>query len=181
MDRSKHCSLCEHQLVNLKDGTICALTHKKPMFDVICPEIQWSVNFEEKLKKTNIAYERVKRTKIVTYSYFVVFCSMGLAVMTGGYFLGEYAFDSGVLSTIPLIIIGIGFVLLAMGIGPLNTYKRDISLTKRKKKELDDILGRYHIGYTIDMEFGKEVHGTREARAEVHIRKTYTSPYNQIH
>ena len=47
MNVKRHCDLCEHQILSLKEGTICGLTNNKPDFNKVC----LNINFSEKLKK----------------------------------------------------------------------------------------------------------------------------------
>lgn len=170
MDLARHCELCDHQKVNLKDGTICGLTDRKPAFNKTCANITLNEKFENKLKTVNIEYEKVKRTKILTYIYFATFISIGIAVIVGGYFLGKYAFDNRVISTVPVIIMAIGLAPLGMAFGALNKYRQGIESTKRKKDKIDDVLNVYHIEYQIDIEFGKEYHGTQEVYVDLKVK-----------
>ena len=44
MNVKRHCDLCEHQVLNLKEGTICGLTNKKPNFNTTCLKINFNKN-----------------------------------------------------------------------------------------------------------------------------------------
>ena len=46
MNVKRHCDLCEHQVLNLKKGTTCGLTNKKPNFNKTCLKIK----FDKKIK-----------------------------------------------------------------------------------------------------------------------------------
>jgi len=115
----------------------------------------------------NIVYRNVQRKKPLTLIYFVVFVVIGLAVMVGGYLLGAYALDGGVISTVPLIIMGVGIAPLGMAFGALNKYRQDMQAAKDKKDRIDQVLATYRIEYTIDIQFGKMVHGDQEVYAEL--------------
>ncbi len=173
MNLARHCNLCDHQKVNLKDGTTCGLTNRKPEFNKTCSKIALNEKFQNQLKTVNIEYQKVKRTKTVTYIYFGVFLIIGLAVIIGGYLLGKYAFDSGVVSTVPLIIMGVGLVPLGMAFGTLNKFHQEVSNTKRKKDTIDEVLNMYRINYEIDIKFGKKYHGTQKVYTDLNVKGLY--------
>lgn len=170
MNLARHCELCDHQKVNLKDGTTCGLTDRKPEFNKTCAKIKLNEKFENKLKIVNIKYEKVKRTKILTYTYFVVFIIIGITVIVGGYLLGKYALDSGVISTVPIIIMAVGLTPLGMAFGTLNKFQQGIESAKSKKDRIDEVLNLYRIDYKIDVKFAKEYHGIQEVYAVLSIK-----------
>ncbi len=167
MDLARHCDLCDHQKISLKLGTTCGLTDRKPEFNRTCAKIELNEKFEHKLKSVNIEYQNIKRKKILTYTYFAVFLAIGIAVIVGGYLLGKYALDSGVISTVPIIIMGVGLVPLGMAFGTLNKHRQEIEVAKSKKDKVDEVLNEYRIEYVINIVFGKEIHGTQEVYAEL--------------
>ena len=167
MNLARHCELCDNQKTDLKVGTTCGLTGRKPEFNKTCANIQLNEKFENKLKMVNIEYQNFKRKKVLTYSYFVVFIGIGILVIVGGYLLGKYALDSRVISTVPLIIMSVGLALLGMAFGTLNKYKQDIEVAKSKKSKIEEVLSEYRIEYEIDVIFGKKIHGTQEVYAEL--------------
>jgi hypothetical protein len=170
MDLTRHCELCDNQITDLKIGTTCGLTDRKPDFNKTCSKIKLTDKFENKLKSVNIEYQNIKRKKVLTYSYFGVFLTIGIAVIVGGYLLGKYALDSGVISTVPLIIMGVGLGPLGMAFGTLNRYRQDIEIAKSRKDKIDEVLNEYNIKYDIEIAFGKEIHGTQEVYAELKIK-----------
>jgi len=167
MNLTRHCELCDNQKTDLKIGTTCGLTDRKPEFNKTCAKIELNEKFENKLKTVNIEYENYKRKKALTYTYFAVFLVIGIAVIVGGYLLGKYALDSGVISTVPLIIMGVGLAPLGMAFGTLNRHRQDIEVAKSKKDKIDEVLNEYRIEYDIDIQFGKKIHGTQEVYAEL--------------
>ena len=171
VDLTKHCQLCDNQVVSLMGGTTCGLTKQKPDFNKTCIKIQLNDKFEQKVKEINVDHEKVRRTKKLTYTYFIVFLIISLAVMIGGYLLGSYILEKGVISTVPLIIIGVGFTILPIAFGPVNNYRNEMSIIKKKKENLDGILSLYNIDYSIDMKFGKEIHGTQEVETDLKIHR----------
>jgi len=167
MDLARHCDLCDNQKTSLKIGTTCGLNDRKPEFNKTCPKIELNEKFENKLKSVNIEYENFKRKKLLTYTYFGVFVIIGIAVIVGGYLLGKYALDSGVISTVPIIILAVGLTPLGMAFGTLNKHRQEIEIAKNKKDKIDEVLNEYRIEYDIDISFGKEIHGTQEVYAEL--------------
>lgn len=170
MDLARHCSLCEHQKVNLKNGTTCKITDKKPEFNSTCSKINLKAKFEEKIKQVNIAHEKIKRTKTLTYIYCSIFLIVGLSTIYGGYYLGKYVLEMGVISTVPLIIMGIGCAVLPIAIGPFNNYRNKLKITSINKQKLDEVLALYHINYAINIIFGKEIHGNQEVTVDLKVR-----------
>ena len=167
MDLARHCELCDNQKTSLKFGTTCGLTDRKPEFNKTCAKIKLTDKFENKLKSINIEYENFKRKKLLTYTYLVVFLIIGIAVILGGYLLGKYALGNRVISTVPIIIMGIGLGPLGMAFGTLNKYRQDIGVAKNKKDKIEEVLNEYRIEYDINIMFEKEIHGTQEVYADL--------------
>lgn len=172
MDLARHCTLCDNQLVNIKDGTTCGLTNKKPEFNKTCIKIELNDKFEQRVKKVNIELENVNKMKTDTYGHVVIFTLISIAVVFGGYYIGKYAFESGVISTVPLVIMAIGLGILVFAIGPLNKYRNELAIVKSNKEKLDEVLKLYKIDYDIDLAYGEKIHGTREVRADLRIKRT---------
>jgi len=170
MIKSRQCNLCDNQKVSLKEGTICTLTDRKPEFNKTCTKIELNDKFENKLKEVNIRYQKVKRSKAVTYIYFIVFLAIALAVMIGGFLFGKYVFESGVISAIPIIIMSIGLAPLGMAFGALNNHHNELKIATNQKNMLDEVLDLYRIEYDIDIKFGKEYHGTQDVSANLQIK-----------
>lgn len=99
------------------------------------------------------------------------FFAIGIAVIVGGYLLGEYALDREVISTVPLIIMGVGLAPFGMAFGALNKHRQEIKVAKSKKNKVDEVLNEYGIEYDIDITFGKEIHGTQEVYAELKTKR----------
>jgi hypothetical protein len=170
MDLARHCDLCEFQITTLKEGTTCKLTEEKPEFNNTCSKIELNEKFRNKLKSINIEYEKIKQEKVLTFIYFGVFLLIGISAITGGYLLGKYAFEGGIISTVPLIIMGVGLSPIGMAFGTLNNYRQKMEIAKINKNKIDEVLNLYKIDYEIDIKFGKEYHGTKEISAEIKIR-----------
>jgi hypothetical protein len=161
MNLARHCILCDNQKISLKLGTTCGLNDRKPEFNKTCSKIELNEKFENKLKSVNIEYENIKRKKLYTYTYFGILFTIGIAIIVGGYLLGKYTYDSGVISPIPLIIMAIGLAPLGMALMPLSQHRQEIVVAKSKKDKVDEVLNEYGIEYEIDITFGKEIHDTQ--------------------
>jgi len=170
MNLARHCELCDQQLSSLKEGSVCALTNHKPCFVNICSKIELNEKFENKLKTININYYKVKKAKTLTYIYFATFIIIGIGVIIGGYLLGKYALDSGVISTVPIIIMGVGLAPLGMAFGALNKYRQENEIATINKDKIDEVLEKYNIQYDIDIKFGEAFHGTQEVYADLHLK-----------
>ena len=147
MDLSKHCLVCDNKLFDFKNGTRCSLTNERPNFKDKCRDINFAKNLEETIKEINTEYELVKKTKSISYANFVMFLLISAAVILTGFLIGKHALDKGVISTVPLIIMGVGISILPLASGPLNKYRQHISVAKQKKHQLDELLLKYNIKY----------------------------------
>lgn len=171
MNLTKHCELCDLQKYNIKTGTTCSLTDKKPSFNKTCIKIELNDKFENKLKEINVKYEKIKSEKLLTYIYFVVFLIIGLTVIIGGYLLGKFILDKGVISTVPLIIMGVGIAPLGLAFGTLNNHLQEFKLAQKKKIDLDELLQLYKIDYQIDIKFGEKYHGNQDVFVQLKTKK----------
>ena len=119
----------------------------------------------------NANYENIKREKSITYLYFVIFLCISIAIIIGGFLLGKYGLESGVISTVPIIIMGIGLLVLSKPFSALNNYKNEYSISKKKKDNTDEVLKLYNIHYEIDIKFCKEIHGKQEVITNLKVNK----------
>ncbi len=170
MNITRHCDLCNHQKIDLINGSTCGLTDKKPEFTKTCNKIDFHDKLESKLKEVNIKYQKIKNEKAVTYIYFVVFLGIALGVLIGGYLLGTYAYDKGVVSSTPFIIMAIGLTPLGLAFGALNNHRNQFKIAEMKKKKIDEVLPLYQIDYTIEVQFGKKYHGVQEVTTDLKMK-----------
>ena len=70
----------------------------------------------------------------------------------------------------PFIIFFVGTIPLGLAFGALNKYKTDISIASAVKNDTDKILAMYQIHYTINIEYGKEIHGTQEVFTDLKLK-----------
>lgn len=171
MDLARHCILCDNQVVSIKEGTTCKLTNKKPDFDTTCKTIELNEKFEERIKKVNIEYQNVQRTKTDTFGHVIIFSIISLSVIIGGYYFGSYAWQHGVISTVPLVIIGVGLVVLVFAFGPMNKFRNDLAIAKSNKDKLEEVLNLYNIDYKIDLKYGEKIHGTIQVQADLKLKR----------
>ena len=178
MQLTHHCELCDHQKVNLKEGSICSLTERKPNFHRTCLKISLTKKFEEKLKLANIEYQRVQNDKWWTYAYAIVFLTISFAVFYGAYWFVGYVdelFESrnsgqSYITVVPIVIFAIGFVLLAMAVGAFNKYRKDVAKVTLQKQRIDEVLSLYNISYVIEITFEKKYHGKQEVAVDLKLK-----------
>ncbi len=151
MDLAKHCELCDNREFDVLTGTTCSITNQFPKFSNKCSDIKFEINHIKRIKEVNIEYHKVATTKNLTITNFVVFLSIGIVIMAGGYFLGSLAWDKGVISTVPLMIIGSGFLIIPLATGPLVKYRQGMAVERTKKTELDKLLASYNFEYDANL------------------------------
>lgn len=128
-----------------------------------------SHSIEEKVKAVNVEFELIMRNKLMIQVNLIVFLTLSVGIMIGGYLFGKLILDRGVFSAIPLIIIGIGLVMLPFAFGPFNKFRNKLTVAKSKKQRVDEVLALYGVRYTFDVSFGKEVHGSRDVKTNLSI------------
>ena len=84
-----------------------------------------------------------------------------------GYLIGTYAFDKGVISTVPLIIIGVGFLISTRAVGPITYYRQHMVVAKMNKTQLDELLLKYQVEYEIEVNFQTDFLGNKEASTKL--------------
>ncbi len=175
MDNTNHCILCDNKIVDFKTGVLCNLTNRKPDFQEKCNVIKLDNEFKSKITETNIEYEAVLKTRIDVYGNFILFLLIALAVFIGGFLFGKYVLEIGVISTVPIIIIGIGIVPLGMAFGPLNHYLSSVKIAKEKKVNIDKIARLYGYDYDIKIKHLKDSLGNKSHKTNLHLKKTSNS------
>ena len=170
MELTRHCDLCEHKKSDFKLGLVCDLTSRKPAFNKTCSQILLRDLFEEKLKQINLEYDQLKRKRLLTYSYTVVYILIGFIIIAAGYFIGNHIYSHGVISTIPLIFIAVSFAPMGMAVSTFINYLQRLKVAKSKKEDLDKVLVLYNIKYTIDIDYQTEFHGTQEVYIDLKVK-----------
>jgi hypothetical protein len=180
---TKHCQLCDHQLVDFKTGTYCSITNRKPEFYGKCVNAKFDSKLEFEISTTNIEYEGVQKTKWRSYIYVIVFSLLGtLSIIAGCYvalFLFEnwnYGHDLDRYIAYAAVILILGSILFIFPIATkyLSHYINNFKLTKAKKENLDKVLNLYGIDYDIDITFPKKS-SDDEIEVDLKIRRDYST------
>ncbi|MEH6535550.1 MAG: hypothetical protein V7719_04100 [Psychroserpens sp.] len=175
MDLTQHCKFCDHKIIDFKKGTLCSLINKKPDFQHKCGVIKLEAEFKNKIDKINIEYEAVLKTKANTYGHVTLYAIIGVVLILGGFIFGKYVFDSGVISALPIVIMGSGLAPLIKAFGPLNLYNTSLKIAKQKKELLDTICKMYGFEYDINITHLKDSLENRHYETDIRIRKTSNS------
>jgi len=170
-DLTQHCSICNHQLIDYQIGTVCGITKQKPNFNNRCLDIDFSVKVEEKIKDVNMEYEAIKRSSKVIYAYSIVYGIIALIIICGSYYLGSYVFNKGRVFAIPFVLGAAGIAVLQVSISTYRNHKNELSIRKKRKDKLDNIIDRYDMEYQIELKFGKEIHGTRDIHSDLKLQR----------
>lgn len=179
MNKTNHCKLCDHQAYDFNIGSRCGLTNKKPDFESFCSDILLTKKFEDKIEEVNIEYARVKKLKPHAVYQSVVYTSLAVGIILAGYLLGKFILEKRVISTIPIIIMGVGLLAMPTAFGPINSYRSQMSIAKTKKEDVDNVVDLYGIYYSIEVKFGREYHGTTEAIVKLDLKRK-TSYNNRL-
>lgn len=161
-----HCKLCNHRDFDMIKGNRCGLSGKKPEFTVKCSSILFENKMIEHIRNVEVAHAIVLRTKFDTIINLIVYGFIALAIIVAGYLIGKFAWDKGVLSTVPLIIISAGVGVLPLASGPVNRYIHSIKIVKKDKAKLESVLKLYSIKYFFDVKI-KDVHGMKNVQGEL--------------
>lgn len=167
--------LCDNKIVDFKTGVICSLTNKKPDFQEKCNVIKLNNAFKAKIKETNIEYEALLKTRVNVYRMFIFYLSISIAISVGGYLLVKYILDTGIISILYLIMIGIDLIPFGMAFGSLNYYKSSLKIASKRKKELDKIARLYGYSYNIKIAHLKDSLGNKSYETDLNIRRIANS------
>ena len=167
MDVSKHCELCDNQLLDIKVGTICKLDGKKPAFNKTCIKIELNDTFKQKLETINTEYLLLKKSKRSVYCNAFIHFAISVLLIISGFLLGNYGLSKGVFATLPFIISGVGMVSIAVSFFPIKKFKQHFYVAQSNKENLDALLRLYNIRYEFKLHMGKEVHRVKEYNTEL--------------
>ncbi|MDA8886499.1 hypothetical protein N8368_01250 [Bacteroidia bacterium] len=157
-----HCQLCDHMEIAPGKGPVCSLINEKPRFNGKCYDKKYDKTLRVKLSNAIESYETVKFSKGDVMLNLYTYLTLGVVVMGGAYFLHRFLWESGWLSTLPLIVLVAGFSLLGYALGPFRKYKSQMEITKRRLDKITEILRLYSISYSNDIEIVKRRHETPE-------------------
>lgn len=177
MNNSQHCNLCENRLFNIHEGTRCNLTGQRPEFNRSCTDIKFGERLEKVIAEINVDLELIKRTRNLAYGNFFFFILISLVFIGVGIYLGThlltFSTTSYLVSTVPFIIGGIGISIIPMASGPLNKYRQGITVARKKKKDLDEILKLYNIEYIIEIKVNKDLHGNIDTESKIEFMRMH--------
>ena len=171
MDYGQHCRLCENRVYNIETGTRCSITNEKPIFEKKCDDILFDIKLKNLIDEVNIEIEKIAQSKSLTYVNFGFYLALGVIVILAGYIYGKMVYESGWISTIPLIIMFAGFGVLPLAFGPFNKYRQGLKIAYQKKVDLDSILSLYGVTYEIKIITHKDVHGNKEFETDISFKK----------
>ncbi|MEE9408877.1 MAG: hypothetical protein V3V28_12470 [Polaribacter sp.] len=172
----RHCDLCDHQVLNLKEGSICGVTNRKPDFNRTCVKIELNNNLLNSLEDVLVNYEDLKLTKNKVFKNFVIGSIIGVFLLICGYLVFDYFLNNGYrvylkstkcLITFPSIILVSGYYFVKKSIDNLNRHKHQLINIENSKKEIEEVLSLYNKKYKYKIDFDKEVHGTQEIDIEI--------------
>ncbi len=169
-----HCKFCYNQIIDFSKGTLCNLTNEKPDFEKTCMKIKLEEKFEKEIKSINIELEAVIKTKIDVYGMFIFNLLIAAAFVFSGVFLAKFILISNVISTIPIMVMGIAIIPLGKAFGPLNYYFLNLKIAKQKKERLDQVCLLYGYNYEIDIVHLKDSLGNKSYNTDLKIRRTST-------
>ena len=167
----RHCDLCDHQKLSLKEGSLCGLTNKKPSFHRTCVKIDFDKNLISLLEDLHINLEDQINMKKQLATSFIIKPILGVVVILIGYFLWQYILSVGYIAFIPAIIIAIGAYLIRNPFTQRKLFNREIDKIDNQLFEINEVLKMYHISYTTKVTFSKEIHGIQKAKANIKISK----------
>ena len=183
MNYSKHCNLCENEITNLVNGLTCRLTNKQPKFENICTKINLNNKFQEKLERTNLELERIKKKKKSVHLNFYFIIIIGFLLIIGGNIFVRKNFHSVYTLYYSFGIISTGITFLAVGYNKLNKYRKELYNSEYEKYEIDEFYEKYGIVYKTEFIFKEKIHGIQEVIVKIEFknwRKKRTSTTYKI-
>jgi hypothetical protein len=162
MNLSKHCELCENRIFDIQTGTACGLTNNKPQFHQKCPDIKFGEKHIDLIKEINLDYHKVISIKGSTITRFTLLGSAGVFIMMSSYVLHTITWEAGGISTVPIIVAGIGLMTLSTASRTWIRFNQQLRVEQTKKTQLDSLLSSYGIRYDVDISSEEDVHGNKE-------------------
>jgi hypothetical protein len=171
MKMKRHCDLCDHQKLSLKEGSLCGLTNKKPSFNRTCVRVCFDKNLVCLLEDLHINFEDQINLKKKSSTSFIIKPILGIVVIMIGYFLWQYILSVGYIAFIPAVIIAMGAYLIRNPFTQRKLFNTQITKIENQLFQINEVLKMYHITYTTKVTFSKEVHGVQKAKANIKISK----------
>ena len=167
---SKHCSLCENEIINLEKGLTCKLTSRKPEFENTCSEINLDNKFLEKLEFANLEFERIRRNKNAVHLNFYFLIIVGILLI-----IGSSAFAKMIPDTIYYLYYKVGAISLGISTiiaasFKLTALREKLKNAKHEKNRIDEVLDKYGISYQLKLHFKEKIHGTQDVDVELELK-----------
>jgi hypothetical protein len=178
MKMKRHCNLCDHQKLNIQQGSVCGLTNKKPHFDKMCTKILLNNKLKGELEEIIIDYEHLKQSKSKIYTNSFIRSIIGVFIIFCGYFIWKYTIDYKInfsilyikyIILVPGIISITGFYFIKYSLTKIDAFKNELSKAIEVKENIDKILKTYKKIYSYTVSFDKEIHGIQEVEIKIKI------------
>ena len=180
MENNWHCELCNHQRKNLREGSICNLTKRKPDFNRTCSKKLFSTQFKDRLREVNVVYEHVIQDKWWNYSYTILFGLLGVGLLGLSVYSLIYVSEMHSslapsnthalkLYLIPFIIFGVALKFLSQAIGMYNMYILKTREAKLRKDRIDAVLELYNITYDIEIDLYPNYRSPQDAKVDLEV------------
>ena len=173
MNKAQHCSLCEHQVYDIKTGTKCGLTKQRPNFINSCGHIKFEKIYVHKIKEINTEHQTVLKRKKSTRLKFTAYLTGSLLLMAFGVALGLSAWENRVLSKTAVIIAVVGLLGIPKAINIIHDFRQSMEVANIKKSSLDGILATYNVYYSIRVDFNTDAHGSTSTTCDLQFLRTH--------
>lgn len=183
MEKFKHCSLCDNHIMDMQTGIKCGLTKEKPSFEHKCDKVIFQDKAFHDIEEVNFHYKFIQRKKAKIYFNLVVFSGIAGFFVLSGLVGGVLLFENGVISTGPLIMIGIGLAILPIPMRPWFNYLQEVGGTKDKKKQIDNLLKIYGMEAIINFDIKEGKHEIFDVKTNISLQqhgkemKSYTNDF----
>ncbi|TVZ22770.1 hypothetical protein JM84_1680 [Dokdonia sp. Hel_I_63] len=181
MKNNWHCELCNHQRKNLREGSICNLTKRKPDFNRTCSKKLFSTKFKNRLREVNILFEYAKIERKSKFKSVFVFGLLGLFLIgVGVYFLyymytilesmkspGYYIIFK--LYGLPFFIFIFAYKFLSDSVKIYSYHVLKLREAKLKKDRIDAVLELYHITYDLEIDLHPNYRSPQDAKVNLEV------------
>ena len=176
MNVKRHCDLCEHQILSLKEGTVCGLTNKKPSFTKTCLKIYFNKKIKTNLECLLVDLKLEKKNKYQIILSLIINTIFGVVLILVGYLFFQsmleigfaVSYSRGMAISTGIMISG-GVYLLRKPFLEIRYFNKVISKNKKELFKIEEVLTLYNKSYKSDITFGKEIHGTQDIQSEITI------------
>ncbi len=169
MNVKRHCDLCEHQILSLKEGAICGLTNKKASFNKTCLKIDFNKKIKDQLEDLLVDLKQEKKKKHQIIVSLIINSVLGIIAIIGGYLFFKSILDKGYITYFPAVIISAGIYLLRKPFIEIKDFNKVINKNKKELFKIEEVLNLYNKSYKSDITIGKEIHGIQDIQSEITI------------